>query len=245
VIPLAAVSLFAAIVPAAHADGVYVVHKYETLTGIARDHGLSLSELAEYNHLPRDAKVHVGQRLRIPEPSDTPAAPPPAAAPTLPAGVRRAIARAEVESGRWRYIVVHHSGTPNGTVQGMDRYHREERHMENGLAYHFVIGNGHGMGDGEVVAGRRWTEQLDGGHLASESLNHVSLGICLVGNFDKEEPTRRQLRSLDALLQALMSRCDLPTSAVRTHQQINPIYTRCPGRLFPSRSFLRDLRAGK
>ena len=68
-----------------------------------------------------------------------------------------------------------------GTVKGMDRYHREVRHMENGLAYHFVIGNGSGMGDGDIGIGSRWTKQLDGGHLTSERQNQVSLGICLVG----------------------------------------------------------------
>jgi N-acetyl-anhydromuramyl-L-alanine amidase AmpD len=116
----------------------------------------------------------------------------------------------------------------------MDRYHREQRHMENGLAYHFVIGNGHGMPDGEVAIGRRWKNQLDGGHLASESLNKIALGICLVGNFDKDEPTAKQLKSLRALIDALLERCSLPRTAVKTHQQINPLYTRCPGRHFPS-----------
>jgi len=64
--------------------------------------------------------------------------------------------------------------------------------MENGLAYDFVIGNGNGMRDGEIAVGRRWIRQLDGGHLASEEQNKVAIGICLVGNFDKHQPTRGQ-----------------------------------------------------
>jgi hypothetical protein len=128
-----------------------------------------------------------------------------------------------------------------GTARGMDRYHREQRHMENGLAYHFVVGNGRGMKDGEIVIGHRWTRQLPGGHLASESLNARSLGICLVGNFDRDHPTKRQMESLNELTEYLMKRCGLSRSAVKTHQQINPIGTRCPGRLFDDEAFLRGL----
>ncbi len=147
-----------------------------------------------------------------------------------------------VEPGKWKYIVIHHSASPNASVKGMDYYHRVERHMENGLAYHFVIGNGHSMKDGEIAIGRRWTGQLDGGHLASEALNRKAIGICLVGNFDAERPTRRQMESLRSLVEFLLARCHLSADAVRTHQQINPIYTRCPGHNFPTKSFLKELR---
>ena len=129
-----------------------------------------------------------------------------------------------------------------GTVRGMDRYHREQRHMEHGLAYHFVIGNGNGMGDGEIAVGRRWRDQLDGGHLRSEAQNKIALGICLVGNFDVDKPTAKQMQSLDALVKTLLKRCSLYPSAVKTHQQINIIGTRCPGQNFPTKSFLRGLR---
>ena len=150
-----------------------------------------------------------------------------------------------VEPGRWQYVVIHHSGTPMGTVKGMDRYHREERHMENGLAYHFVIGNGHGMNDGEVAVGHRWLEQLDGGHLRSEELNKISIGICLVGDFEHDDPTARQMQNLKALTRYLLDRCRLGPNSLRTHQQINPIYTRCPGRNFPTKTFLRQFRENR
>ena len=144
--------------------------------------------------------------------------------------------------GRWQYIVIHHSDVDTGTMKAMDKYHREVRHMENGLAYHFVIGNGHGMGDGEIAASRRWTQQLDGGHLASEGQNKVAIGICLVGNFEDHRPTARQLESLRALVQALMARCQLTPRAVKTHQQINIVRTRCPGAKFPAKSFIDSLQ---
>jgi N-acetyl-anhydromuramyl-L-alanine amidase AmpD len=105
-----------------------------------------------------------------------------------------------------------------------------------------VIGNGNGMWDGQVTVGPRWARQLDGGHLASEVQNQYSIGICLVGNFDRENPTAKQMQALRALVKALMARCELSGSAVKTHQEINVIGTRCPGSNFPGKSFKNSLR---
>lgn len=217
-------------------DRVHVVQKNETLSGIARQHGLSASALARYNGLSRQDRIYAGQRLLIPAKSAA------SYRLDLPAAVRSAIDNAKVQPGRWRYIVIHHSATDVGSVKAMDTYHRQVRHMENGLAYHFVIGNGQGMDDGQIAVGQRWTRQLDGGHLATDDLNRVSLGICLVGNFDHKKPTRKQMASLKALVLALMDRCKLSPQAVKTHQQINPVHTRCPGRYFPTASFQKELR---
>jgi LysM repeat protein len=220
----------------ARADQAYIVKRSDTLSSIARRHGVTVAQLVERNNLAGRNYVYIGQRLVIPGKTATP----PRAGMSV--AVQRAIDTAPVAPRRWRYVIIHHSGVDTGTVAGMDRYHREQRHMENGLAYHFVIGNGNGMGDGEIAVGRRWREQLDGGHLASPTQNKSALGICLVGNFDADKPTARQLQSLEALVQALLKRCELYPSAVKTHQQINVIGTRCPGRNFPTQSFLRGLR---
>jgi LysM repeat protein len=233
----------------AHAAEAHVVKKGETLSSIARSHGVSVRQLIEANALSRSGHVKVGQRLTIPKSGPTRPEPPTARAPrpepALAPALRRALDRAAVTPGRWDYIVVHHSATSMGSAKAMDRYHREERHMENGLAYHFVIGNGNGMGDGTVTIGHRWTRQLNGGHLASEELNTRALGICLVGNFDQQRPTAKQLEALDLLTEYLMKRCGVPKSGVKTHQQINPIGTRCPGRLFDDDAFLRGLKEAR
>lgn len=227
---------FLLLVSAVLAGQSYTVRKNETLTGIARKNGLSVARLAEHNGLERTARLRVGQKLSIPDPEPSPATP--AWNPVLP----RSLEQIRVSRGKWKYIVLHHSGTPNGSARGMDRYHREQRHMENGLAYHFVIGNGDGMGDGQIAVGQRWTEQLDGGHLRSEAQNKYSIGICLVGNFDRTRPTKKQKESLHALVGHLLDRCGLEPAAVKTHQQINVIGTRCPGQNFPIRTFIRELK---
>lgn len=215
----------------------YTVRRGESLYSIARAHGISTTALAELNNLDRNYHVYIGQRLKVPA---VPAGS--LKAKALPSAIRQAIDRASVRPGRWKRIVIHHSGVDMGTVKGMDRYHREERRMENGLAYHFVIGNGQGMGDGEIAVGSRWANQLEGGHLAIERLNKTSLGICLVGNFETHKPTRKQMEMLTALTRALLTRCRLSTSAVTTHRQVHVGHTRCPGRHFPTRSWLESLK---
>lgn len=217
-------------------ETTYIIKKHDTLTQIAHQYGISVADLARANGISSKDTIYAGHRLLIPSKTGT------RNRPVLKSSVRKAIARAHVRAGRWKYIVIHHSGTTSATVKGMDEYHRRVRHMENGLAYHFVIGNGHGMKDGAVAVGPRWTKQLDGGHLASPSLNKISLGICLVGNFDKQRPTAKQMASLEALIRALLARCHLGLDAIKTHQQINPVYTRCPGRHFPLKALLKDLR---
>jgi hypothetical protein len=68
----------------------------------------------------------------------------------LTPAVRRAIDDAHVARNRWKYIVVHNSGTRQGNARIFDYYHRHVRRMPNGLAYHFVIGNGTSTGDGQI-----------------------------------------------------------------------------------------------
>jgi LysM repeat protein len=231
----------------------FVMHRVtrgESLARIAKSYHTTVADIRAHNDLDDPDHIVPGQTLRIPVsggPAGDHSARARAADHTgpdrvLPKSVQAQIDKARVAPGKWKYIVIHHSATDEGSGKNMDRYHREERHMENGLAYHFVIGNGHGMGDGEIFVGARWTKQLPGGHLAIEALNEISLGICLVGDFEHKAPTRRQLDSLEALIRALERRTGLEVSAVTTHRLIHPHHTQCPGRLFPLDAFLARLR---
>ena len=215
------------------------VQKNETLSDIAARYGVTIDLLARHNGLAKPDQIHAGQTLIIPGERT------PSRAPALDPALKKDLDKAPVKRSRWKYVVIHHSATDVGTVKGMDAYHREHRNMENGLAYHFVIGNGNGMRDGEIAIGHRWTRQLDGGHLHSAALNQESLGICLVGNFDHARPTAKQVESLRALVAYLLDRCKLKPAAVQTHQQINPVHTRCPGQHFALVTVLGDLKPKK
>jgi hypothetical protein len=156
----------------------------------------------------------------------------------LTRSVRSAIDGAPVKRSRWRYIVVHNSGTRQGNARIFNNYHRNVRHMKNGMAYHFVIGNGSSSGDGEIEVGSRWVKQINGGHVASDYLNDIALGICLVGDFNRDKPTEAQLGALDELIRYLRERVGKVKghlSVVKAHREINPKPTDCPGDRFPYR----------
>jgi len=214
--------------------GEYTIKKGDSLAEIAARFGVSASALARSNHISNPNKILPGQVLRIPGGAVR-------HYPELPSSVARKITAVKV-SPNWKYIVIHHSATTVGTGKGMDRYHREERHMKNGLAYHFVIGNGKGMGDGEVFVGQRWLKQLEGGHLSKQKLNQVSIGICLVGNIEKRPPTKRQLDALEALVRCLLDESGLDVDDVTTHKRIQPNHTLCPGKRFDYQGFIGRLR---
>jgi len=162
----------------------------------------------------------------------------------LTRSVIEAIRRAPVKRRRWQFIVVHNSGTRQGNARVFDYYHRHVRRMQNGLAYHFVIGNGTSTGNGQIEVGDRWRRQINGGHVHSDYLNNISLGICLVGDFNRDQPTRAQLESCEELIRYLRERCgkidrrDIP---VRPHREMNPPRwpTDCPGDVFPYSWFRR------
>jgi N-acetylmuramoyl-L-alanine amidase len=162
----------------------------------------------------------------------------------LTRSVIEAIRRAPVKRSRWQFIVVHNSGTRQGNARAFDYYHRHVRRMQNGLAYHFVIGNGTSTGNGQIEVGDRWRRQINGGHVHSDYLNNISLGICLVGDFNRDQPTRAQLEACEELIRYLRQRCggtgrgDIP---VKPHREINPPRwpTDCPGDVFPYSWFRR------
>jgi hypothetical protein len=156
----------------------------------------------------------------------------------LTKSVRAEIDRAPVLSRRWRYIVVHNSGTRQGNAKAFDYYHLHVRKMPNGLAYHFVIGNGTSSGDGEIEIGNRWKRQINGGHVHSDYLNNIALGICLVGDFNRDAPTKKQLEACEELIRYLRQRVgkiDRQWAIVKPHREINPPRwpTDCPGSRFP------------
>ncbi len=154
--------------------------------------------------------------------------------------LQKEIRNAPVLSRRWRYIVVHNSGTRQGNAKAFDYYHRNVRGMPNGMAYHFVIGNGHSSGDGEIEVGSRWTRQIQGGHVHSDYLNNIGLGICLVGDFNRDTPTKKQIEACEELIRYLRQRVgkiDSKWAIVKPHREINPPRwpTDCPGNRFPYR----------
>ena len=87
----------------------------------------------------------------------------------------------------------------------------------------------------EIEVGPRWGRQLYGGHVRSEAMNQHGIGVCLVGNFEKRAPGKKQLASLFALVDWLRGD-GLPGDTqpkVTVHRWVDRNHTVCPGRKFP------------
>jgi len=152
------------------------------------------------------------------------------------------LCKVDVEENKWEYVVLHHSATNEGNADNFDKYHRDKKKWEHGLAYHFVIGNGHGSGNGEIEVGDRWKKQLHGAHTANMDLNRISIGICLVGNFEADnEPTNKQLESLVSLVSYFSEKYHIPKSRIVRHSQVLQKGTACPGKNFPYKQFINEV----
>ena len=139
----------------------------------------------------------------------------------------------------WKGIIIHHSLTKQGNAAVFNNYHKNG-HKWKGVGYNFVIGNGNGSGDGQVEVTFRWREQVAGAHCGGTPNNWANvdgIGICLVGDFRKTQPTSRQMRSLVKLIGFLQKRYKIPSSRIYGHKQ-TPGYkggTGCPGKFSMAR----------
>lgn len=216
----------------------YLVKRGDTLSGIARAHGVSLSQLKQANKLVSD-RILAGQRLTIPSATQGNSA---AAGTALIAPVIAANRKLKINRNQWRYIVAHHSAIEHGNAAIYGAAHRR-RGMSGGLAYHFVIGNGIDSGDGQVEVGPRWEQQLRGGHVRSTKVNDNGIGICLVGNLEKHPPTARQRAAFIQLVDYLRANCVAADCTFTVHKWVDRNHTLCPGKHFPYTEMNRRYRS--
>lgn len=148
--------------------------------------------------------------------------------------------RAEVPRGRWQAIVIHQSGSAFGTPASIEAEHKARSY--EGMGFHFLVGNGSGLEDGEIHVGYRWLDQAAGTHAAGKQadwFNRNSIGICLVGDFSRKAPTERQIWRLNQLVQSLSDRLGIPADRVYLHRDI--AQTNDPGAFFPEAAFRAQL----
>jgi hypothetical protein len=144
----------------------------------------------------------------------------------------------------WRYVVLHHSAAVGGNYDQIDREHRKILGYD-GCGYHFVIGNGTGSADGQIEVAQRWNNQKQGAHCRnarSHDVDEYGIGICLVGDFDQQPPTPRQVAAVQALIAYLGQRYHIEPGRIATHAHLAATPTGCPGKFFPSESLLATTR---
>ncbi len=205
--------------PMIRQDVFHVVGPGETLWRIGKMYDVEMESIMSANKLYDAAKIDMGQKLFIPN-----------AAPIRPVVPL-------YESNKWKYLIIHHSATDEGNAFSFYNMHLR-RGFWNGLGYHFVIDNGtFGKEDGQIEISPRWIKQQKGAHCKVSNMNDIGIGICLVGNFSKEDVSEKQLNSLAYLVNILRKNYNIPKSRIMGHGQIPGAATECPGLRFPWKKF--------
>lgn len=121
-------------------------------------------------------------------------------------------------------IIIHHSATADGSTlndfNAIRNYHINTNKW-NDIGYHWVIEYDNGI---KVKQGRK--ENVTGAHTLG--YNEKSIGICVVGNFDKTQPTVEQMTVLKNLITDIYKRYGrLP---IHYHNEF--ANKTCPGKFF-------------
>lgn len=122
------------------------------------------------------------------------------------------------------FITIHHSAAqePIPQFNAIDEWHRQRSFVKSSLGffvgYHRVIEK-----DGTVVKAREDDEQNNAVLLH----NHDSLAVCLVGNFDKEDPTPEQISSLAEVLVEWTTKYNISPLLIYPHRKFGS--TSCYG----------------
>ena len=137
------------------------------------------------------------------------------------------------------HIVIHHSLTKDsGTVSwdAIRRYHVDVQGWRD-IGYHFgieLVGKRY-----EIFCGRMLGER--GAHCKQVMMNDVSVGVCLIGNFDTRTPPGGQLNLAVKLCRSLMEMFSIPVENVKGHFEFAS-YKTCPGRMFDMNEFRKQLK---
>jgi hypothetical protein len=146
---------------------------------------------------------------------------------------------------RWNAIVIHHSAGNFGNVDFLQQVHRERQAKDpiDAIPYHFIIGNGNGLGLGEVATGWRQKYDIWGAHVSGNNLdkNFRGLGICLIGNYEENPVPKDQYDALVVLTKFLMAKYSIAAKNVSGHGHTEGEFTKCPGKNFPMNDFLTEI----
>ena len=128
-----------------------------------------------------------------------------------------------VERQKTELIVIHHTASKTDlTVQEIHQMHLKQGENWKGIGYHYYINK-----KGIIYRGR--PEKYSGSHAID--YNSISIGVCLSGNFEEEEPNVNQITSLIELLYYL--RTKYSNTEIVGHRDLNA--TACPGKFLYSK----------
>lgn len=201
-------------VPTIRKDTLHTIAPGETLWRISKMYDVPLDQIIQTNNITNPNDLTMGDSICIPQAAQI--------KPIIPL----------YPSDKWKYIIIHHSATDEGSALSFHRFHLNRGFQ--GLGYHFVIDNGsQTKQDGQIEVAPRWINQSRGAHCKANGMNNIGIGICLVGNFDREEVSEKQMQSLTYLVNLLKTFYSIPKQNILGHGQVKSASTDCPGKNFP------------
>jgi len=124
------------------------------------------------------------------------------------------------------FIVIHHSGDtidkPRFDI--INNYHMRRGFPQSRLGY---FGGYHYLIDNDKETKRYRNDDEIGAHARQRLMNFRSIGICVAGNFSRQEPAQWQIRALQKLVQSLQLKHGIPIRNVLLHKELRA--TACPG----------------
>ncbi|HPJ13394.1 MAG TPA: N-acetylmuramoyl-L-alanine amidase [Caldisericia bacterium] len=142
-----------------------------------------------------------------------------------------------------QYIILHHSGIHSNKMGEKEHYKAIENklHQEYGsrfvLQYHHVIGHQgtHFKGQPEGLV----CPHVGFDRFENDINNWNSLGVCCMGNFEKEFMKPVQFQSLVKVLRQLKIKHGIPNFRIHPHNSIIP--TLCPGEHYPYNDIMNSV----
>lgn len=128
--------------------------------------------------------------------------------------------------GDIKYIVIHHSVTPDGfTVADIRRIHKNKGYSD--IGYHFLITT-EGLRVGRPAV-------YNGAHALSEKIsegymNYHGLGLCIIGDFSVDPPSPFQVNEACYAIKRLCEKYSVPMDRKHVIPHYAVDYTACPGK---------------
>ena len=129
----------------------------------------------------------------------------------------RGINRITVHHEGWDLVQFTDGASSAARLESIRNNHLERLHAGD-IGYHFVIDRA-----GRIWAGRSLL--LQGAHVRDH--NEHNIGVMVLGNFNRQYPSKHQYGRLLGTLQQLMGQYQIGVDRVYTHRELGP--TTCPG----------------
>lgn len=149
----------------------------------------------------------------------------------LTSGTRSDIDQGLRASKQWERVVLHGTGSSQGSTRLLQRYHSDVQGVPEGAAWHFIIGNGHGSKDGGIEASEGWRRGVPAASGRDPGTRYTSISVCLAGEFQTHGPTEAQLEALNELLDYLGIK--LGNLHLNGHEDARGRLAGCLGAKFP------------